>query len=331
MDGSTVPTFTIDLSVPARQRWRPMTKVFGEAQRFKQDVVPILTYLHTEILQGSWWLLQAVRWSTWLLQNRVLYIEELTGMAEDLNISLQDLIVLQFVYEASAACTSLICEQKDGQIHHYRTMDWQMPLLKALTINVRFVRSSQLVCQATTWVGCVGLFTAMRPQLYSAAINYRRTSAAHPNTIMSNIRRLIDGRCWPSSFLLRERLCRQHPLGFRELFLSLQQAPLVAPCYFSLAGVASGEGGSIARDPTRVVFIKHLSLTQRAICQANIDDTKTEGDDILMSRARVKAALELPAHPFPLKEFTRFPIRNELTIYANHMIPATGIYETRLF
>jgi hypothetical protein len=58
---------------------------------------------------------------------------------------------------------------------HGRTMDWDMPALERLAIEVEFQQAGKTVFLATTWAGYVGVLTGMRPGAWSVSINYRRT------------------------------------------------------------------------------------------------------------------------------------------------------------
>jgi len=47
--------------------------------------------------------------------------------------------MMQLVYEASAYCTSIIAENSENNKPiHIRTMEWELPFLKPLTIDVVF-------------------------------------------------------------------------------------------------------------------------------------------------------------------------------------------------
>lgn len=66
-------------------------------------------------------------------------------------------------YELFATCTSIIVPDKDGNPLHCRTMDWDLPALRDLTLEVEFQRNGKTLYHATTWAGYVGILTGMRP------------------------------------------------------------------------------------------------------------------------------------------------------------------------
>lgn len=131
----------------------------------------------------------------------VFYGRELAGIAKASGLPLGQLVLLQLVYEASAACTSIVVPQdptQDSTPQHIRTMDWGMEFLKPLTIEVDFVKGGRSQYVATTWVGYVGVLTGMRPFGYSVSVNFRVTSGAY----WKNVKKAIL-RAWPIGFLGR--------------------------------------------------------------------------------------------------------------------------------
>ena len=139
--------------------------------------------------------------------NQVLYADEIRGIAKASNLTTGKVIMLQLAYEAFAACTSVVINTPEGPTH-IRTMDWDMPILKELTIQVDFQRDGSTVFTGTTWAGYIGVLTGMRPLAFSASINYRRTREGSESPIkafMRNIYRCITG-CWPVGYIVRETL-----------------------------------------------------------------------------------------------------------------------------
>ena len=54
-------------------------------------------------------------------------------------------------------------------------MDWDLPILKELTIQINFKRRDKTVFTGTTWVGYIGVLTGMKARAFSVSINYRQT------------------------------------------------------------------------------------------------------------------------------------------------------------
>ena len=105
----------------------------------------------------------------------VLY-QQMQNIAALLNLTPLQILLLQFMYEAHTFCTSVVIKTPNGTVAHGRTMDWDLPELKALSIPVSVYVNQKKVGVSMQWLGCVGMFTIMRIQGYSISINYRQFS-----------------------------------------------------------------------------------------------------------------------------------------------------------
>jgi N-acylethanolamine-hydrolysing acid amidase len=54
------------------------------------------------------------------------YADEITAGANKLGIPLGTATLLNVVYEAAAACTSIIAQDSQGNIYHGRNLDWDL-------------------------------------------------------------------------------------------------------------------------------------------------------------------------------------------------------------
>ena len=179
----------------------------------------------------------------------VYYAEELKGIAKAANIPLGKVVLLQIAYEAFAACTSIVVDGPDGYPLHIRSMDWDMPELQPLTIEVDFIRNGHFIHRATTWAGYVGVLTGVRHQGFSISVNYRRTELGATQSgisgILHNLTRGAAGH-WPVSFLIREIM--ETETDFHSAVNALQLSELMAPVYLTVAGTQKGQGVVLTRD-----------------------------------------------------------------------------------
>lgn len=278
------------------------------------------------------------------------YNEELRGIADSSNIPLGKIAMLQIAYEVFASCTSIVVDlSTNGQMrpYHIRTMDWEMPQLAALTIEVDFVRAGQILFTATTWAGYVGVLTGMKPNAFSVSVNYRRTAEGDRNTMARNIfTNLSRGAlgAWPVAFLIREVMESPEAYEFSSAVAALQASSLMAPTYITVAGVTEGQGVTITRDRhwNRALPIWDLHK-QGPVVQANMDhfadgpESRNDWQDICASRRRRQAARKfLNTHgaaltPTQLWRFmSKPPCLASDTIYTVAMQPATDLYVTRV-
>mmetsp|Transcript_34153 Transcript_34153/g.78904 ORF Transcript_34153/g.78904 Transcript_34153/m.78904 type:complete len:574 (+) Transcript_34153:132-1853(+) len=243
---SDCPRYIVNLDAPADERWAHVMHDF-------RDKLPEVMELVTDILGGGAGEALVTNFlSVLTAAGRVHYGAELRGIATATGVPLGKVVGLQLAYEAFAACTGIVVESSTGGgvPLHMRTMDWEMDVLSALTIEVDFVRGGTTLFSATTWAGYVGVLTGVRGGGYSVSVNYRRTEAGSNDMargIATNFAlRGLVGRHWPVSFLVRTVL--EEDGDFNTALSSLVLSELMAPTYLVIAGAAPGEGAVVTRD-----------------------------------------------------------------------------------
>ena len=293
------PRYVVDLDAPPKTRWNHIVKAYTE---YFPSVVSIVE----DILGSSY----AASIASTILSSAaktgfVYYGDELRGIAHATNVPLGRVVMLQIAYEAFAACTSIVIDGPHGYPLHIRTMDWDMPELKPLTIEVDFIQNGVILYSATTWAGYVGVLTGVRPGGYSVSVNYRRTELGAQNGIsgiLTNLKRGVVGH-WPVSFLVREVLSSEQT--FNIAVGNLCASELMAPVYLTICGTQPGEGLVLSRDRegknTAECVCERLDEKCDSVVQTNMDiykcdrnDVKDDWQDICDSRYRrsfAKAAL----------------------------------------
>ena len=265
----------------------------------------------------------------------VMWTDELRGIAVLAGIDFGKLLVLQLVYEACAACTSIVGRTVGGDVVLGRTMDWDADFLRAMTIEVDFRRSGRTVFLATTWAGFVGVFTGMRPGAYAVSVNFRRTAVG---TFWSNLTKSAQ-RAWPVGFLVRAVLDNDQICDYQQAVNALSTSTLIAPCYLTVAGIRGHEGCVLTRGrraeagPRVTLNAERLRLTQTNMDQF-VDDTT--GNIVWSRERRVVVDRLLPSdRPVPSmaaiwNTLQTSPVWNHETVYASVMNPKEGTLETRV-
>jgi hypothetical protein len=238
-----------------------------------------------------------------------------------------------------------------------RTMDWEMEYLKPLTVQLHFRRGGRDLFIASTWVGCVGIFTgmALRPDgsHFGVCINAR-----HANDKGSMASMLTGLRSkWPTSFIIRHVL--EEAVSYDACVGHLRTAKLLAPVYFTVCGAAPGQGCLVTRG--RKVDDMFWTLEAHGpIVQANHDhwDTRPTPDSMesfgrrhygasqlafammkmeaaLEARAAAGAPLDALAVEGALDQslwllLSEPVICSDLTIYGTAMVPALAYHDTRV-
>lgn len=130
-----IPKYTVNLDAPAEKRWTNIMRDFTKYVPF------MLNFLKQE-----------VPWYVFSLAEKVaLYVDklfeepypsELKSVAEGINITLAEIIMMNVAYDLSAFCTSIVAKDNNGIIYHGRNLDYQhADSLKNLTIHVDFQRN----------------------------------------------------------------------------------------------------------------------------------------------------------------------------------------------
>ena len=158
------PTYTIDLSLPPRQRYVELARDFKPRLRE-------LTSLFDEVVElAGIENVQRVRTlARWVL--RSVYskeqTEELRGISETIEVEMYLLVALNTLLDLLMGCTSGCARTQEGSISkmlHFRTLDWEMEELRHIVVNLEFIQSPSLkvIARSVTYVGFIGILTGVR-------------------------------------------------------------------------------------------------------------------------------------------------------------------------
>lgn len=213
--------------------------------------------------------------------DQIMFYDEIKYIAHRMNLAIYEVILLQLIYETSAACTTAIFEVGESA-YFLRTMDWPMSFLKNITIGLNIKRNNKSIAKVIGWVGCVGFFT-VQTDTYTAAINYRRTEEASVVSIISNAYKTLNMN-WPISYLVRYAIEKQLD---RSVAIKLfETAKLISPTYITICAYATDNKICIKES---VIITRNwdtlVSTRSDNLIQTNCDCDKDE-PDILWSLER---------------------------------------------
>ncbi|XP_069007776.1 N-acylethanolamine-hydrolyzing acid amidase-like [Embiotoca jacksoni] len=235
------PAVNVSLDEDPEVRWAPLLKVFD---------VDYVNKLATEIIDSTIpkWVHHAVTPIVEDLEKYVPkpYAGEIRGIASHLGGNLADIILLNFAYEISAFCTSIVAQDKDGHVFHGRNLDYPHPALRNLTFNVVFLKNGQVAYSGTSFAGYVGLWTGQSPNKFTVSGDQRGTE--HWWNWWKNFVSAFLYRRVPVSWLVRETL--EEAEDFQDAVMRLSKIPIIANVYYIVGGVRAGEGVVITRDRT---------------------------------------------------------------------------------
>lgn len=222
------------------------------------------------------------------------------------------------------ACTTSVAPDPNGAgMRLCRTLDWKIPGLGRTLIMARQSGPAGVYLNAT-WPGSVGIYTAMAPGRFAAAINqpplYSRSPLTVPFDWLAARARQYTSDDMPPAHLLRQVFdcCAD----YAEALARLRDTPLCMPVFFSLAGTRPGEGCIIER--TEREAIVHQEPT--AISNHWIDVKRPGRQRGRDSLARRTCMMDAMGAEWPDFDWVKPPIANRDTRIAAEMNAATGMF-----
>uniref|UniRef100_A0A1A7XEB1 N-acylethanolamine-hydrolyzing acid amidase n=1 Tax=Iconisemion striatum TaxID=60296 RepID=A0A1A7XEB1_9TELE len=323
-----VPTLEINLDDEPEVRWLPLKKVF---------TVDYLNKVAAQIIDATVpkWVHQAVKPVVKALDKYVPqpYAGEIRGMSTVMGGDLANIIMLNFAYEITAFCTSILAQDTHGNVYHGRNLDYPHPVLRNLTINVVFLKNGKVAYRGTSFAGYVGLWTGQSPYKFTVSGDQRGTE--HWWNWWKNFMSAFLFHRSPVSWVLRETL--EKAKDFQDAVMRLSKTPLITGVYYIVGGVRPGEGVVITRDRVGPVDIWPLEpLTGGWFrVETNCDHwlPAPSGDH---RREVANKALEVIGQNHINMDslyqvLSRNPVCNQFTIYTTLMSAASpGMYVTNV-
>ncbi|KAM9446257.1 N-acylethanolamine-hydrolyzing acid amidase-like [Clarias gariepinus] len=169
------------------------------------------------------------------------YAAEIRGMAALYGADISDILLLNFAYEVSAFCTSIVAQDTKGTIYHGRNLDYPHEVLKNLTIDIQFIKNGEVIYRGTSFAGYVGLWTGQSKNKFTVTGNQRDAGHWWYNVISAVLLKNS-----PVSWLVRETL--EEASDFLNAVTQLSNIPIISSVYYIVGGVYPGEGVVITRD-----------------------------------------------------------------------------------
>ncbi|XP_028303545.1 N-acylethanolamine-hydrolyzing acid amidase-like isoform X2 [Gouania willdenowi] len=233
------PLVNISLDEDPEVRWKPLLRVFD---------VDYLSKAAAEVIDSTIpkWVHHALTPVVKDLEKYIPqpYAMEIRGLASNLGGDLSDIIMLNFAYEVTAFCTSIIAQDKNGHIYHGRNLDYPHSVLRNLTINIVFLKNGEVAYRGTSFAGYIGLWTGQSPNKFTVSGDQR--GEEHWWNWWKNFVSAILYRRSPVSWLVRETL--EEAQDFEDAVMRLSRTPIITGVYYIVGGVRAGEGVVITRD-----------------------------------------------------------------------------------
>ncbi|CDW80403.1 n-acylethanolamine-hydrolyzing acid amidase-like [Stylonychia lemnae] len=252
--------FKIDLSLDPEDRF------VETATFFKEPVIELFQLYKDVISEAINYMFKFLDLITWSRFNE--RMQEIEGIADVLDLSSNQVMMMNFLYELDAYCTSIIARQDNGNLLLLRNLDFYFPNeTKKITYIGKFYRAEKLLFEAPMFAGLVGVYTGMRENAFALSINERNPKKSDTG-FMANIGMMFSGFS-QISYLTRQVLqdCNDYNCAFSKL----QTKTLIAGGYLILAGKQGNEGAVISRERTGTLFVQKLNDTQWYLVQTNQD------------------------------------------------------------
>ena len=156
---STIPIYVIDLNKPPKERW---TELIND---YKQEMVPMFQKLKEEEKIFPWIIRFILRiiiqffWRFFINKEIQKEVDSISNIVKSVGIPKIEVIMLNIGYDILARCTSIIIQHpKGGNVVHFRTMDWDSEEIRAVTVQLIFIKDNQIVAKVTSWPGFVGCY-----------------------------------------------------------------------------------------------------------------------------------------------------------------------------
>ncbi len=220
---ANIPNFTIDLSLPPRQRYKPLATTYKSQI---QGLTPLFNELLADLGFGPKYHHSINKIARLMLRGVHSRVEtaELRGISKITGIPIYLLVAFNVVLDLLMGCTSGAVKsmEADRSIHqasmlHFRTLDWGMDPLRHIVVHLDFIRSkahkpTAIIASSITYVGYVGVLTGVRPGL-SMSLNFRplHNAATRGEQFRFYLHHLLVllGLRSPISSLLRSYLFRE--------------------------------------------------------------------------------------------------------------------------
>jgi len=245
-DPQEVPKYVINLDLPPRQRFKQACSdpAFREGAQF-------LTNTLAKILPGGGVILGDIG----KLLNDYYFPqdlgEEIQGCAEALGVDYGWVALLNLGYEVSDACTSIVAQTNDGKMLHARNMDFWAGMgftdtLKQMAYQAEFQKGGKLVFHATIFAGYVGILSGMKPGAFALTVNTRFYPEGISQLFYEIIAAIEEKNASLVTFLARRVFVNEN--DFDSAVENLSNDYLIADVYYTVSGVAPGQGVVISRN-----------------------------------------------------------------------------------
>jgi len=283
---ATMPHYTIDLDVPAEDRWAHIVTPHTDGIRNLLKFTLSGKFIANEIIDKI-----AAEQDEILANFPSDYGDELRGIAKATNISVSQFILFNMAYEIWGLCTSIVAEDDKGHIYHGRNLDfglwpawdskgddWTLTeLLRPLLFQADVMKGGKVLYHITNYAGYVGVHTGMKPHAFSVTID-SRFDDNFDSRLLAWLKPNSTHTGKFVSFTVRQAL--EQTSSYSEALTFLNDTGLIGPAYLILGGMQPGEGAVITKESAETLDVMTINgrmaqHKQKFVVQTNYDNWKS--------------------------------------------------------
>jgi acid ceramidase len=345
-DPSTVvPTYVVNLDLAPELRWKEITT------KYAKPLTELIAYIKKFVLEFSPKFQSLIN----LIDNDLgpiadtlptPYGAEIKGIAAAVGLPIGDVVFYNIFYEIFTLCTSIVAQNEKGDIFHARNLDfglflgWDLPndtwiiseLLRPMIVNVNFTRNNTVMYKSISFVGFVGLITAIKPGVMSYSMNERYGINGGYIGLFEWFLDINRNQAWTT--LVARDVFETNGMDFEKAVQVLAGTPLLAPCYYIMAGPKPNQGAVITRDRKGAADVWRMGVnnTYWFLVETNydhwkaplfIDDRVTPANKCMNQTGQQGFSFSAMFNVLSTK-----PVLNKLTVYTALMELKTGRVET---
>ncbi|XP_002126997.2 acid ceramidase-like [Ciona intestinalis] len=261
------PTIEVNLDQDPSVRWN------GVVQHKKKELVAMIGQIKLLVGAISPKIITAVdQYLPELIQKLPEpYGAEIQGIAKASGLPDGEILLFNIFYEIFTVCTSIVAQDNAGKLYHARNLDFGLFMgwdvknhtwliteyLRPLVVNVNFTRGGKTAYKSVNFAGYIGLLTGIKPNAFTITLNERFNIDGGFVGMLEWIMGQRDGH-W-TSFLTRTVMDKA--TSYDEAMSMLTKEVILAPVYYIVGGVKSGEGAVVTRDRTKLDNVMAMNTT----------------------------------------------------------------------
>lgn len=254
-----VKTYTINLQQSYEDRWRSIVKDHKEYLLQLKNYIDVTIYnlflsIYITNANIKWFIIFFCKLATWTLS---WFIEcphwkEIKTLSRLMDIDFYYLLWMQYFYEFNACGGTTIVLEKNSNVYVFSTMDWDLDLLKYITIEIEVYQGAKHLYSATTWIGYTGILRGIKQiqnENIALLVNYRGFTTPSFYQLVDLI---FYQYSWSTSVLLRDILEKE--TNYEKIAKRVMLSTVFSPTYIVMASNHISHCCNVIREPKSYIL-----------------------------------------------------------------------------